>query len=170
MEKEKDVVNHPSHYKSKSGLEVIEVIRAFTEDVDGLEGYYTGNILKYICRWRKKNGEEDLKKAGKYLEWLIEYEEKKKTPPRNGRYSWDSDPETISSRCYIPPMPSYYKSCKTDNEHPFCRLFNVRSESGERDFQESLKIADLFWNDFCDTFIHALEETSKEKENKEDEE
>lgn len=77
MEKEKDVVNHPSHYKSKSGLEVIEVIRAFTEDMDGLEGYYTGNILKYICRWKKKNGEEDLKKAGKYLEWLIKYEEKK---------------------------------------------------------------------------------------------
>lgn len=164
MEKEKDVVNHPSHYKSKSGLEVIEVIRAFTEDMDGLEGYYTGNILKYICRWKKKNGEEDLKKAGKYLEWLIEYEEKKKTPPRNGRYSWGSDPNNI------PPVPSYYKSCTTDDEHPFCRLFNVRSESGERDVQESLKIADLFWNDFCDTFIHALEKVNKEKENKENEE
>lgn len=77
-----DNVNHPSHYKSKTGLEVIDVIRAFTEDMNGLEGYYTGNVLKYMCRWKKKNGLEDLKKARVYLNWLIDEIEKK---PENQR-------------------------------------------------------------------------------------
>lgn len=77
-----DNVNHPSHYKSETGLEVIDVIRAFTEDMNGLEGYYTGNVLKYMCRWKKKNGLEDLKKARVYLNWLIDEIEKK---PENQR-------------------------------------------------------------------------------------
>lgn len=72
-----DPVNHPNHYQTKSGLEVIDAIRAFTEDCQGIEGYYTGNIIKYICRWKKKNGLEDLKKARMYLNWLIDHEEKK---------------------------------------------------------------------------------------------
>lgn len=77
-----DNVNHPSHYKSKTGLEVIDVICAFTEDMNGLEGYYTGNVLKYMCRWKKKNGLEDLKKARVYLNWLIDEMEKKQENQR----------------------------------------------------------------------------------------
>lgn len=77
-----DNVNHPSHYKSETGLEVIDVIRAFTEDMNGLEGYYTGNVLKYMCRWKKKNGLEDLKKARVYLNWLIDEMEKKQENQR----------------------------------------------------------------------------------------
>ena len=73
-----DNVNHPSHYQSKSGLEVIDVIDAFTEDLSGKEAYYTGNIIKYICRWKSKNGLEDLKKANWYLTRLIEQLENKK--------------------------------------------------------------------------------------------
>ncbi|MFR9120273.1 MAG: DUF3310 domain-containing protein [Streptococcus parasanguinis] len=33
---------------------------------------YWGNAIKYLCRFQKKNGLEDLDKAKKYLEWLIE--------------------------------------------------------------------------------------------------
>lgn len=80
-----DNVNHPSHYKSETGLEVIDVIRAFTEDMNGLEGYYTGNVLKYMCRWKKKNGLEDLKKARVYLNWLIDEMEKK----QENQKTWD---------------------------------------------------------------------------------
>lgn len=69
-----DNVNHPSHYQTKSGLEVIDVIEAFTEDLVGMEAVCTANALKYICRWKKKNGEEDLKKAVWYLNKLIEKE------------------------------------------------------------------------------------------------
>lgn len=35
-------------------------------------GYFEGNIIKYVSRWRDKGGVEDLKKAQHYLEKLIE--------------------------------------------------------------------------------------------------
>lgn len=60
---EPDMVNHPPHYQSKSGLEVADVIEAFTEDLVGYEATWTGNVIKYICRWKHKNGDEDLRKA-----------------------------------------------------------------------------------------------------------
>jgi len=66
-----DNVNHPQHYQSKSGLETIDVIEAFTEDLVGGEATNTGNVLKYMCRWKSKNGLEDLKKARWYLDRLI---------------------------------------------------------------------------------------------------
>lgn len=66
-----DNVNHPAHYKSASGLEAIDVIEAFTEGLNGFEATHTGNVIKYICRWKHKNGIEDLKKARWYLNRLI---------------------------------------------------------------------------------------------------
>lgn len=39
-------------------------------------GYLEGNIIKYVARWRKKGGIEDLRKAGHYLQKLIEVETK----------------------------------------------------------------------------------------------
>lgn len=42
-------------------------------------GYLDGNAIKYLTRWRKKNGLEDLKKAQHYLEKLIELEMEKQT-------------------------------------------------------------------------------------------
>ena len=72
---EKDMVNHPSHYISETGMEVIDVIEAFTFDLKGVEAVDTGNILKYICRWKKKNGLQDLQKAKWYLEHLIAHVE-----------------------------------------------------------------------------------------------
>lgn len=66
-----DNVNHPPHYQSESGLEAIDVIEAFTENLIGPDAVYTANILKYVLRWPKKNGIEDLKKAVWYLNKLI---------------------------------------------------------------------------------------------------
>jgi len=37
-------------------------------------GFCEGNIIKYVCRHRKKNGIEDLRKAKHYLEILAELE------------------------------------------------------------------------------------------------
>ena len=73
----KDImVNHPNHYQSETGLEVIDVIEAFTFDLKGIEATDTGNVLKYMCRWKAKNGLQDLKKAHWYLEHLIKHVEK----------------------------------------------------------------------------------------------
>ncbi len=38
--------------------------------------YIEANVIKYICRWKDKNGIEDLKKARHYLDILIEQEDK----------------------------------------------------------------------------------------------
>ena len=35
-------------------------------------GFCEGNIVKYIARWKAKNGIEDLKKARWYIDFLIE--------------------------------------------------------------------------------------------------
>lgn len=66
------MVSHPSHYQSKSGLEVIDVIKAFTEDLKGIEAVDTANAIKYICRWKNKNGIQDLEKAIWYIQHLID--------------------------------------------------------------------------------------------------
>lgn len=74
MEEEKTVseaVNHPNHYQSANGIEVIDVMDAFTEGLEGIEAVDTAQVIKYICRWKKKNGLEDLKKAKWYLDHLI---------------------------------------------------------------------------------------------------
>lgn len=72
-ESEDKMVSHPDHYKSKNGLEVIDVIEAFTSDLTGVEAADTANIIKYICRWKKKNGVQDIEKAIWYAQHLAEH-------------------------------------------------------------------------------------------------
>ena len=81
------MVSHPSHYQSETGLEVIDVIEAFTFDLKGIEATDTGNILKYICRWNAKNGLQDLEKAQWYLTHLIEHVRKLKEENTTVLYS-----------------------------------------------------------------------------------
>lgn len=69
------LVSHPDHYQSETGLEVIDVIEAFTFDLKGIEATDTGHIIEYICRWKKKDGLRDLKKARWYLDHLINHVE-----------------------------------------------------------------------------------------------
>ena len=65
---EDDMVNHPPHY-NKYGVECIDALRAATGE--GFEYYLQGNVIKYMWRYRYKNGIEDLKKANWYLEFMI---------------------------------------------------------------------------------------------------
>ena len=64
-----DMVNHPPHY-NKYGGECIEALRSACGE--GFEYYLQGNIMKYLWRYRYKNGVEDLKKAQWYLNELID--------------------------------------------------------------------------------------------------
>lgn len=66
-----DNVNHPEHYISE-GMEAIDVISAFTKDLKGMDAICTAQVIKYILRWNKKNGLEDLEKAQWYLKRLID--------------------------------------------------------------------------------------------------
>lgn len=65
-----DRVNHPSHY-NQGGIEVWDVIKAYTKDLEGPEAFYAGNVIKYVLRWNHKNGIEDLEKAKVYIDMII---------------------------------------------------------------------------------------------------
>lgn len=56
------MVSHPSHYQSKTGLEVIDVIEKYTNPISGVYASDTANMIKYSCRWKHKNGIQDVKK------------------------------------------------------------------------------------------------------------
>jgi hypothetical protein len=59
-----------SHYKDLP-IQPVEYIYA------NALGYFEGNVVKYVSRWRKKNGIADLEKAKHYIELLIELESRK---------------------------------------------------------------------------------------------
>lgn len=67
--KNKDNIN-PNYYKE--GIQVTDFILSYNME------WCEGNIIKYVTRYKAKNGLEDLKKAKWYLEKLIEKLEEKK--------------------------------------------------------------------------------------------
>ncbi len=58
-----------AHYKGMK-IQPVEFIHA-----NGI-GYFEGNVIKYVSRWRAKGGVEDLKKARHYIDLLIDLEGK----------------------------------------------------------------------------------------------
>lgn len=71
-EDQPDMIHQPAHYH-KNGIDVI----GFADlqfSKEELKGFYRINCLKYITRYDRKNGVEDLKKADFYLNKLKELE------------------------------------------------------------------------------------------------
>ncbi len=56
------------HYKTKA-------IQPWDYIAANQLGYFEGNIVKYVSRWRDKGGVDDLRKAKHYLDKLIELED-----------------------------------------------------------------------------------------------
>jgi len=63
-----DPVERPEHY-NVGEVQAIDYISM--QLGSGVKHYLEGNILKYMHRWRFKNGVEDLRKAKWYLDKLI---------------------------------------------------------------------------------------------------
>jgi hypothetical protein len=59
------------HYQ-KQGIQPWDIIEQY--DLD----FFAGNIVKYILRYKYKNGLEDLQKAEHYIKKLIELEKEKR--------------------------------------------------------------------------------------------
>ena len=74
-EKDKEVVDKPPHYL-KYKIEPITFV--MTNQLPFAEG----NVIKYIMRWRDKNGIQDLKKAKRYIDLIIELEETGNIDPK----------------------------------------------------------------------------------------
>lgn len=62
---------NPSHYKL-GGLEAIDIIDIMTKGLSPAEAFSIGNAIKYISRYKRKNGVEDLEKAMWYLQHTID--------------------------------------------------------------------------------------------------
>lgn len=58
------------HY-TNNGIEPIDIMRK-NFSYDEFMGFCKGNVLKYLLRYKDKNGLEDLEKARIYLNWLID--------------------------------------------------------------------------------------------------
>ena len=66
-----DMVNHPEHYTS-GNVECIDALESAVQGLPGNEAICAGNAIKYIWRYRHKNGLQDLQKAEWYLQRLIQ--------------------------------------------------------------------------------------------------
>lgn len=64
------VINHPPHYTAGK-VECIDALEAATTGLKGIEAVCTANAIKYLWRWKHKNGVEDLRKAQWYISKLI---------------------------------------------------------------------------------------------------
>ena len=60
------------HYRSKT-IQPWDVMEDWMSR-EAFAGFLQGNVIKYLCRYRDKNGVEDLRKARHYLDKLIEVE------------------------------------------------------------------------------------------------
>lgn len=63
-------INHPPHYTAGK-VECIDALEAATTGLHGIEAVCTANAIKYLWRWKHKNGPEDLRKSVWYIEKLL---------------------------------------------------------------------------------------------------
>ncbi|MNM68468.1 hypothetical protein D3C81_800290 [compost metagenome] len=63
-------VTRPKHYTSGK-VECIDAIESAIIGLEANEAFLTGQVLKYMWRWKRKNGAQDLQKARWYLDRLI---------------------------------------------------------------------------------------------------
>lgn len=67
---EPDMVSHPKHY-TQGDIECIDALKAATVGKRGIEAVCVANVIKYLWRYEKKNGIEDIRKAKFYIERLL---------------------------------------------------------------------------------------------------
>ena len=142
-----DNVNHPNHYQNIAGVEAINILNDVVKDLPGTQAAMLWNTLKYLLRFQKKNGVEDLKKAQNYLQWLIDEIDSSKDIQENQTDilcdTWHSDEYgemRIFSRSSnpngIPSKLSFdLKSSEARFKKTFCRMVS--------DWYSEFSIADV---------------------------
>ena len=117
------MVSHPKHYQSDAGIEVIDVIQAFTKDLTGVEATDTGNIIKYACRWKQKGGIQDLEKIMWYTQHLIDYL----------RYCEDEEVEPDEDEDEAPECDYDCENCEfyieDDDEDPLKDMYIIKIDT-----------------------------------------
>jgi len=71
-QRKQDLITDPSHYQGAGGMESIEAIEGMLGD--NITAFYRANILKYLWRYEKKGGLQDLRKCQQYISLLLDKE------------------------------------------------------------------------------------------------
>lgn len=137
MYKANDSQQGGSYYKTKA-------IQPWDYITANEMGYLEGNVVKYITRWRQKDGLKDLRKAQHYLQKLIETELEPKEA--HTRKDYDSEPEPdweleapeldSVNESYAPRKGKKLDKCilgssrRSDHKGPLARPFPGRNTCG----------------------------------------
>ena len=98
-----------AHY-NRGSVQFIDYLEgSFTPDE--YRGFLKGQVIKYISRYRYKGSPaEDLLKARQYLEWLMEFERERATPPLNEDHPFHSSQYTVMEK---------HENCPECNGHGY---------------------------------------------------
>ena len=80
--KEVDNVNNPRHYAGSTSLECIECMRV-TFGAKAVYDFCLCNAFKYLWRFNKKNGKEDILKCQWYQNKMVELQNKLNNKEKN---------------------------------------------------------------------------------------
>ena len=69
-------LENTTRYKTNSGKQLFDIFEDDLLTYEQVTGFYLGNTIKYLKRYKQKNGIEDLKKVKVYVDQLIKLEEK----------------------------------------------------------------------------------------------
>lgn len=73
---ESEELENTTRYKTNSGKQLFDIFEDDLLTYEQVTGFYLGNTIKYLKRYKQKNGIEDLKKVKVYVDQLIKLEEK----------------------------------------------------------------------------------------------
>lgn len=104
-----DNVNHPNHYQNIAGVEAIDILNDIVKDLPGKQAAMLWNAMKYLLRFQKKNGLEDLKKARNYLQYLIDDIESTQDAAKNSQEN--ANPEKRPCVIYKSKISGYAEVC-----------------------------------------------------------
>lgn len=83
-----DNVNNPEHY-TQGDVECIDAIDSATTGLVGMVAVCVANVIKYVWRFARKNGLEDLDKADYYLQRVRTIVKAKKENERQLNFNFD---------------------------------------------------------------------------------
>lgn len=139
-------INHPDRY-NKDGIEVKDVMKAYTKNLTGYGAFCINNAIKYILRFQEKNGTEDLKKAVWYLEDYI-----KEYPDEDTVTIYADGKELMKKR-------DEFNNLKAVNAEEL--LEEMRAREYDEEFAETAE----YWNRIADKFEDLVEKIYKKENN-----
>jgi DNA-directed RNA polymerase alpha subunit len=112
-------VNHPKHYsldihcECGKNIECLDIVKNLP--------FVDGNIIKYVWRWRQKNGIEDLHKAKFYLNELIKSVQEQKLKATRNTLINDLDLNARTKNCLL-----------ADSLHTIEDILNLAFKTGDK--------------------------------------